>query len=239
MLSKTANLVPPSGAFQTPSWGNSSTLCCCCFFCDDGSNVPLAAKLPVLGTPGGVSLDGGSTVRIDTSLSSRPESTSMLSSAFCVRTSHSDTASAESATASSSLDGSNRMLSPTATTSSVMGGLEPAAAPWRGYRNGEASQSSSNMGSSSPSDLRRGSLVERRARCVVRERRGRGYDSGGDIRMICEHVSKDLFLPKHVLFLPMKHIQASQTHIKIQPPVKPSINPQLLRKLPIRKKRLP
>jgi len=43
-----------------------------------------------------------------------------------------------------------------------------------GYRYGAAAQSSSKKGSSSPSDFSRGSLVARRARCVVRERRGRG-----------------------------------------------------------------
>jgi hypothetical protein len=40
------------------------------------------------------------------------------------------------------------------------------------------------MGSSSPSDLSLGSLVERRARWVVRERSGRGYDRGGERRRI-------------------------------------------------------
>lgn len=47
-----------------------------------------------------------------------------------------------------------------------------------------AAQSSSKKGSSSPSDFRRGRRVERRARWVVKDRRGRGYDSGGEMRRI-------------------------------------------------------
>lgn len=95
-----------------------------------------------------------------------------------------ETARAMSATESSSLLGSKIMFVPTAMTSNVIGGLVyppfTFADPSRGYKKTEASQSSSNMGSSSASDFRRGRRVERRARCVVRLRRGRGYDSAGE-----------------------------------------------------------
>jgi hypothetical protein len=73
------------------------------------------------------------------------------------------------------------MLLPTAMTRRVIGGR--AVVGWRlvveedgvrGKRWGAAAQSSSKKGSSSPSDLRRGRRVERSARCVVRERSGRG-----------------------------------------------------------------
>lgn len=47
-------------------------------------------------------------------------------------------------------------------------------------------QSSSKKGSSSPCDLSFGNRVESRARCVVNERRGRGYDCGGDNRRTCQ-----------------------------------------------------
>ncbi len=56
--------------------------------------------------------------------------------------------------------------------------------PPRAYMNCEAAQSSSNMGSSSPSDFKRGRRVARRARCVVRLRSGRGYERGGEMSMI-------------------------------------------------------
>jgi hypothetical protein len=56
----------------------------------------------------------------------------------------------------------------------VMGLLVVVVDGVRGKRWGAAAQSSSKKGSSSPSDLRRGRRVERSARCVVRERSGRG-----------------------------------------------------------------
>jgi hypothetical protein len=44
----------------------------------------------------------------------------------------------------------------------------------------EASQSSSKRGSSSPSDFNFGNLVDKRAKCVVSDKRGSGYESGWD-----------------------------------------------------------
>lgn len=178
------NFVPPNGAFHTPCAVLPSALCC--FTAAASGTPPLAPALVTCGTPGGVSLDGGSTVRIESSLSSLPEleSRSICPDTRPLRTSETDTARAVSATASSSFAGSKMMLSPTATTRSVIGGLDPPGVSSRGKRNVEDSQSSSKMGSSSPSDLSFGKRVERRARCVVRERSGRGYESGGDIRRI-------------------------------------------------------
>ena len=86
------------------------------------------------------------------------------------------------------------MFSPQDMTSSVIGGLlvnvcgfareestaEGVERAERGYNGTEASQSSSNNGSSSFSDLRRGRRVDRSARYVVRERSGSGYESGGE-----------------------------------------------------------
>lgn len=46
-------------------------------------------------------------------------------------------------------------------------------------------QSSSKKGSSSPWDLSFGNRVERRAKCVVKDRSGRGYDCGGDSNKTC------------------------------------------------------
>jgi hypothetical protein len=71
------------------------------------------------------------------------------------------------------------MLLPTAITRRVIGGrvageVVDLVVEVRGKRYGAAAQSSSKKGSSSPSDLRRGRRVERRARWVVRERSGRG-----------------------------------------------------------------
>lgn len=60
-----------------------------------------------------------------------------------------------------------------------------ASSAFREYRNTEASQSSSNNGSSSFSDLSRGIRVDSSARCVVSERSGRGYESGCDSSRIC------------------------------------------------------
>lgn len=129
-----------------------------------------------------------------------------------------ETASTASATAISSRLGSKIMLSPTEITRRVTGGRKGwsmdgvvvvavvvfvadvaelgifcccscARDGRRGYRYSAAAQSSSNMGSSSSPEMRRGNFVERRARCVVSERSGRGYERGGETRRICADVS--------------------------------------------------
>ncbi|TLD25181.1 hypothetical protein PspLS_06028 [Pyricularia sp. CBS 133598] len=169
----TANFVPPLGGVKA------------------GAVVVLVAATSIAvssAAPEGVNLDGGSMTRMESRRKFRaptlngftaPESTSMSSGAFAAVAAASviEMAMATSATASSSLDGSNMMLSPTAVTRSVTGGRELAALSavfLREYKNGETSQSSSKRGSSSPSDLRRGSLVASSARCVVRDSRGSG-----------------------------------------------------------------
>lgn len=95
-------------------------------------------------------------------------------------------ASTASATASSSLAGSKMMFGPTAMARIMTGGLSRAEDldVDLGYSGEAASQSSSKSGSSSFSDLREGRCVVRRARCVVMERRPRGYESGGERRRI-------------------------------------------------------
>lgn len=81
------------------------------------------------------------------------------------------TAQTASATASSSLAGSKKMLSPTDITRRVNGGREPVS---EAYKGSAASQSSLKSGSSSILDIGAGSFVASSARWVVRLRRGRG-----------------------------------------------------------------
>ncbi|KAF2461107.1 hypothetical protein BDY21DRAFT_138961 [Lineolata rhizophorae] len=98
----------------------------------------------------------------------------------------SETARTASATASSSAEGSKTRLSATATTRRVTGGrAEGEEEALVGYSGVAAAQSSLNKGSSPGSEVSAGRHVERRARCVVRERRGKGYDRGGERRRIC------------------------------------------------------
>ncbi|QBZ53991.1 hypothetical protein PoMZ_09681 [Pyricularia oryzae] len=189
----TANFVPPLGGFQTPSTASVSVFrpSVCFWGAKAGAAIVLATAVSTAvssAAPEGVNLEGGSMTRMESRRRFRapmlkgftaPESTSISSREFAAVTAASviEMAMATSATASSSLDGSNTMLSPTAVTRSVTGGRELAALSavfWREYRNGETSQSSSKRGSSSPSDLRRGSLVASSARCVVRDSKGRG-----------------------------------------------------------------
>jgi hypothetical protein len=73
------------------------------------------------------------------------------------------------------------MFAPTVMTSNVTGGFDGEV---EGKRWVEASQSSLKSGSSSRWEIRAGRRVERSARWVVRERSGRGYDSGGERRRI-------------------------------------------------------
>lgn len=126
---------------------------------------PPVATFSEFGTPGCVNRDGGSTVRIDRSFRPSDSLSRVTEMAMTV-----------SATVISSRFGSKMMLSPTEMTSRVTGGriLCGSLDRVRGYRCSAASQSSSKKGSSSPLDFSFGSLVERRARCVVRERRGSG-----------------------------------------------------------------
>jgi len=116
----TNGFAPPLGALHTPSTASASAvLASGCFAVAD---APYAV-LDALGTPGGVSLDGGSIVLTDNNLSFRPFPFPLSSVSAASPT---DTASATSATASSSLAGSKIILRPTAMTSSVTGGRAKA-----------------------------------------------------------------------------------------------------------------
>ncbi len=156
----TSLLTPPFFAFHTPS-------------------SPPAPAPPVSASAAlEESRDGGSIVRTASNLnSSAPFSEEAMV-----------TATTASATASSAWEGSKKMLVPTLMTNNVIGGLAPVAFELGfevrvgvfvvegGYNGTAASQSSLNSGSSSFSKpfTGAGRCVDRRARCVVRERRGRG-----------------------------------------------------------------
>lgn len=169
---------PPLGALQTPSApipSLSQTPSAA-----DGGAVPPVTGLRAFGIPAVVKREGGSTVRIE---STRVDEWREQQ----------ETAIAASATASSSAEGSNMMVSSTVATSKVTGGKSCGVEEegevvefGEGYMGMAAAQSSSKSGSSSPSDMRRGSCAVRRARFVVRDRRGRGKEVGGDRRRICE-----------------------------------------------------
>ena len=90
-----------------------------------------------------------------------------------------ETARIALATAISSREGSKKMLEPTDTTRRVIGGSGCEGAE-ESYRGTAASQSSLKSGSSSASETSAGRRVDRRARWVVRDRRGTGYESGGE-----------------------------------------------------------
>lgn len=150
ILATTALLTPPLGGLHTP---------------------PLSSEFPSP-TPGCVVRPGGSTVLIARTFKPPAAAASPPT----------EMATTVSATASSAGEGSKRMVEkPTEMARRVIGGrieVEDGVVddcfPFDGYRCVAASQSSSKSGSSSPWDLRRGSRVERRARWVVRLRRGRG-----------------------------------------------------------------
>ncbi len=113
---------PPLGGCQTPS---VSTFSECCI---DPAADPPVAVFKKLGTPGGVKRDGGSIVLTDNNLRSLAglESISIASVSVLdapVDLSPTDTANTTSATASSSLLGSKIILSCTAMTNNVTGGL--------------------------------------------------------------------------------------------------------------------
>jgi hypothetical protein len=140
------------------------------------------------GSPGVVSRDGGSIVRME-SISRTLVRRSFVDccGAGMLRK---EMARRVSATETSSFVGSNKRLSPTATTSKVIEGRSEAldALELRGYNDTAASQSSLNSGSSSSSDFSAGSFVFKSARCVVRDSNGIGYESGGEIRSIYDTV---------------------------------------------------
>jgi hypothetical protein len=152
---------PPRGGFQTPSSVHDSLAAIV-----SSSDIMAApvAELSELGSPGCVSLEGGSIVLI-AKMWNPPEPVGTPI----------DSARTDSATANSSLLGSNIMFAPTDITSRVTGGRYCRVPDVvTGYKYRDASQSSSNRGSSSPSDTSFGNLADRRARCVVMESNGRG-----------------------------------------------------------------
>ncbi|KAL8768342.1 MAG: hypothetical protein Q9209_005376 [Squamulea sp. 1 TL-2023] len=106
---------------------------------------------------------GGSIVRRESSLNLGARSLRLLIDTGVLKV-PTVTAQTASATASSSLDGSKKMLSPTDMTSNVNGGLEAWSNCEEAYRGCAASQSSLKSGSSSILDTGAGSLVARRAR---------------------------------------------------------------------------
>lgn len=165
--------IPPLGGVHTPEAARSSR-CVRASALDVGA-VPPVAEFMELGTPGGVRCEGGSIVRIETILVPVGEAVELVHAI----------ASTASATASSSLHGSKMIFKPTAMAIMMTGG-RPIWGLWAdllsvlGYRGTAASQSSSNSGSSSCSDLRAGKRVVRRARWDVMDRRARGYDRGGE-----------------------------------------------------------
>jgi hypothetical protein len=172
--------MPPRGGAHTPDVASSSR--CVSASALFAGAVPPVAEFIELGMPGGVRWDGGSMVRMETRRAPVEEVFAFVQA----------TARTASATASSSLHGSNMMFGPTAMASTMTGGLSTAWVPLPlslGYKGTDASQSSSNSGSSSFSDFSAGSREVRRARWVVMESRARGYDNGGESSRICRCVS--------------------------------------------------
>ncbi len=137
-----------------------------------GLHAPWSSSASV-GDTAAASRAGGSIVRRDRSLNLGASSLHFPEdpAASIVPT---VTAQTASATASSSRDGSKKILSPTDMTRSVNGGLEALSDSEDGYRGSAASQSSLKSESSSILDIGAGSLVARRARCVVKLNSGRG-----------------------------------------------------------------
>jgi len=80
----------------------------------------------------------------------------------------------------------------------------------------EASQSSLKSGSSSFSEMRAGRRVERRARCVVRERSGSGYERGWERRRIYSDI----------VSFGASVIETGDAHVNVQSPVKAGVHPQ-------------
>ena len=160
ILPSTSLLKPPFFAFHTPSSAPAPA-------------PPVSASAALE-----ESRDGGSIVRTASKLN--PSAPSSEEATV--------TATTASATASSAWEGSKNMLVPTLMTNNVIGGLAPVAFVFGfelrlgvlvvggGYNGTAASQSSLKSGSSSFSNpfTGAGRCVDRRARCVVRERRGRG-----------------------------------------------------------------
>jgi hypothetical protein len=155
--------MPPLGGVQTPEAANSSR-CVRASALEVGATPPVAEFIE-FGMPGGVRWDGGSMVRIETMRAPVDEEDVFVHAI----------ARTASATASSSLHGSNIMFGPTAMARMMTGGLSVVVlSAFLGKSETAASQSSLKSGSSSCSDLRAGRSVVSRARCVVMERRASG-----------------------------------------------------------------
>lgn len=144
-----------------------------------------------VGTPGGVSREGGLIVRRAVIVSFGWCGCSfvrvfdiLFEGIVCAN----ETATTASATASSVADGSKKIFVPAVMTSSVIGGVDSEAeaeaeaasmsslrsSSARGYNHPAASQSSSHSGSSSGSDTSRGKRVSSSARCNASDTRGSG-----------------------------------------------------------------
>ena len=177
---KTSTPTPP-GSVHIPTILPSTSLLTPPFFAFHTPSSPPAPAPPVSASAAlEESREGGSIVRTASNLNS--------SAPFADEATV--TATTASATASSAWEGSKKMLLPTLMTNNVIGGLAPVAFVFgfelelelgvlvvdAGYNGTAASQSSLNSGSSSFSNpfTGAGRCVDRRARCVVRERRGRG-----------------------------------------------------------------
>lgn len=150
ILFRTVLLIPPFVALQAPSLPPSS--------------FPTSLAAADI-------LDGGSIVL--TASRSKPLSSPLLEDAPTV------TASTASATASSEWVGSKNIFCPTDITRRVIGGRREgvddlAFGEGEPQRGREASQSSLKRGSSSWVDIGAGRRAVRRARCVVKDRRGSG-----------------------------------------------------------------
>ena len=115
ITAKSVLFMPPRGGFQTPS---SSVPSRAEKASSGGSEaVPVAALFNELGMPGGVSLEGGSMVRM-----ARRRKPLLCAAELEVLEDPADKAITASATASSSLLGSKMKFAPTEMTSSVIGG---------------------------------------------------------------------------------------------------------------------
>jgi hypothetical protein len=153
--------IPPRGGVHTPEVASSSR--CVRASALDVGTVPPVEEFIEFGMAGGVRWEGGSMVRIETMRAPVDDEGEFVHA----------TARTASATASSSLHGSKMMFDPTAMARMTTGGLSEVVCVllpvFLGYSGTAASQSSSNSGSSSFSDLRAGRWVVRSARWAVME----------------------------------------------------------------------
>ena len=183
--------MPPTGRVQMPSWFDLVVFAFASeVFFFVFASLAVMAGLSESGTPCCVRRAGESMVRMprreyDFSVPVAANG----SGSFIARL----TAMTASATASSSLEGSKRILLLITVTRRVIGGR--GSGVWAcvvapvseivEYNLTAASQSSSNSGSSSSTLIRRGSRVSSSARCVVNDNNGKGYESGAERRSIC------------------------------------------------------